>query len=130
MKIITNNPKVQKEITNQEVLFVDGSYRDVLTTVRKAIVDEHQVLLTHPLSGSIKPNETYYKSIIITDQKSKSIDMESLDFIDSALEVHDKFEKNQARPKWTAKILEDFALIDYSLIAGALSRIQVTPTYL
>lgn len=130
MKIVTNNPKVRDQITNREIKFVDGTYRDVLDDTRMEIIDNHQVLLTHPLSGSIKPNETFYKSIIITDQKIKAVDMDSLEMIESALEVHDKFEKNGARPQWTAKILEDFALIDYDLIDSALSRIQVTPTYL
>ena len=64
MQIISNNPMVKEQITQQPVIFIDGSYGDVLIEVKRLIVDDHHVLLSHPLSGSIKPNETFYKSIL------------------------------------------------------------------
>ena len=35
---------------------------------KEMIIDERQVLLSHPY-GSIKPNETFYKSIFLHSQK-------------------------------------------------------------
>lgn len=130
MKIITNNHRVVNEITDYPVEFVQGNYRDVLLTVHRAIVEEHQVMLTHPLSGSIKPNETVYKSIIVTNQKEKNIHMDSINMIDHAIDVYDDFQSMKATPDWPEKILQDFAMVDFHIIQGALSQIQIPPRYL
>lgn len=130
MEIITNNPMVAKEITDHPVNFIEGSYKDVLLQVHKKIVNDHMVLLTHPLSGSIKPNETVYKSIIVVSQKSDQMDMESLDYINNALDVYDHFQSMKSTPQWTERVLDDFATVDFHIIQGALSQIQIPPRYL
>ena len=81
------------------------------------------MILTHPLSGSIKPNETFYKSIIITTTTLDQIDIESLDLIDNAIEVYNKFIKDSKTPNWTERILDDFATIDLDLMENTLQRI-------
>lgn len=130
MLIITNNPLVKEKLIDRNIYFVEGEYGDVLEEVRRQIVDKRLVLLTHPLSGSIKPNETYYKSVMLTDKKDPAIDMDSLEMIEHSIAVYEKFIKSKRRPQWTERVLRDFALIDYDLIQGALSRMQIPPTYL
>lgn len=127
MQIITNNPMVKEKIKSCPVEFIDGTYADVFKETKRLVVEERFVILTHPLSGSIKPNETYYKSILITTTQLQQIDMESLDLIDNALDVYEKFNKNRKTPQWTPQILEDFADIDLDLIENALSRIRFSP---
>ena len=75
-------------------------------------------LLTHPLSGSIKPNETPYKSIAV--KKEKDLDLLSLELISNAIEVYNKLQKDLKTPLWTKSILEDFMVIDLDLIKNAL----------
>ncbi|MGY3749261.1 GrdX family protein [Vagococcus acidifermentans] len=128
MIIVTNNPEVpdkMKAIKKTSIVFVDGEYKDVLLQTRRYIVDEQLVLLTHPLSGSIKPNETYYKSICLSEEARDWIDLESLTYIERALDVYEAFYKNQPRPNWTDSVLLDFAKIDYRIMADTLQRMGV-----
>ena len=117
--IITNNQKVRDFFEKEriEVLYIDGDYKDVLYTVRDKVQLNYR-LLTHPLSGSIKPNETPYKSIAI--KKEKKLDLLSLELISNAIEVYKKLQKDLKTPFWTESILEDFRVIDLDLIKNAL----------
>ncbi|MFC6346143.1 GrdX family protein [Vagococcus carniphilus] len=126
MLLITNNPKVREKVEGIPVQYEEIEYGEVLEVVKRLIIEEKMVLLTHPLSGSIKPNETYYKSIVLSTKKSEAIDIESLDYIDQALEVYQKFMKNKMRPNWTERVLEDFAFVDYYLIKDTLVRMHVS----
>ncbi|MDO5095603.1 MAG: GrdX family protein [Peptostreptococcaceae bacterium] len=118
--IITNNPKAKTffEELNYPVIFVDGGYGDVLDETRKKIHLNYH-LLTHPLSGSIKPNETPYKSIAI--QKQQSLDMLSLELIGNAVEVYNRLQNDLKTPLWTESILDDFMVIDLDLIKNAIT---------
>lgn len=119
MIIVTNNPKVL-EIKQINVEYLEGSYYDVLTQVKSLVTDQKYQILSHPLSGSIKPNETYYKSIMIDDNSYEYIDLNSLELIEKAIEVYDKFLKDKVRPNWSPNVLDDFALVDYFLIKSAM----------
>ncbi len=126
MILITNNPKVNEKIKDIPMSYLEVEYGGIFEEVKRLIIDEKMILLTHPLSGSIKPNETYYKSIVLKKGLTDAIDIESLDYIDQGIEVYQKFMKNKMRPNWTEKVLEDFAFVDYYLIKDTLTRI---PTY-
>ena len=64
--LITNNILVYKKYREiMDIIFKeDSSYLDILYYTRDLIHKGHE-LLTHPLSGSIKPNETPFKTIKI-----------------------------------------------------------------
>lgn len=118
--IITNNQMVfDKFNLSYKTTYLSTDYRGVLIAVRDLIHSGHK-LLSHPLSGSVKPNETPYKSILISITKS-SMDMRSLSIIESAIETCDKFGPN--RYFLNEALREDFMLIDLSLISGALPLI-------
>lgn len=119
MLIVTNNPKV-KGYEQIKILPVEGEYKDVLLMVKDLIINDNYRLLSHPLSGSIKPNETYYKSIMLDDGKYEYSDLESLELIESALEVFEKFMSSKLRPNWSSEVLDDFATVDYFLIQSAV----------
>lgn len=60
--IVTNNPLVLERLGDtHNVEYEDISYESVLERVRDKIHLGH-TLLSHPLSGSVKPNETPYLS--------------------------------------------------------------------
>lgn len=124
MIIVTNNPMVKERINQQKAVdFVEGSYGQVLRHVKGRIIKERLCLLSHPLSGSIKPNETYYKTIFLTETHSQSIDLESLAYMESAISVYEKFIKNKQRPNWSLGVLHDFAFVDFSIAQSTLNRI-------
>ena len=66
--IITNNPLVKEKYVDKEVEFYDKKYQEILQIVKNKIALGHK-MLTHPLSGSVKPKETPYKSIMISKDK-------------------------------------------------------------
>lgn len=119
MFIVTNNPSVRDYFKPEEIDFVDGGYKEVLLKVRDYVHTNH-ILLIHPLSGSIKPNETPYKSIAV--DISEKLNFEALELIENALAVYEKFQGNEKTPMWTERVKEDFMVIDFDLIKNALKK--------
>lgn len=123
MKLITNNPKfLNKKYNNIEVVFLNISYIEILEKVRSFIHMNYE-MLTHPLYGSIKPNETIYRSILIEPNEKKLLHLESELLISKAIETYYKFDKNKKSIILTDKIKDDFSVIDYDLIANTIYRI-------
>ena len=121
--VITNNLKVkQKYDKEHNVEFVDGSLLDVLIMVRDRIHEGHK-LLTHPLAGSVKPNETPYKSVLISCDKG-DLDLDSLLMISSNIETVQKFMNIKKPIEWKEKILADFMLIDLDLIISGIESMR------
>lgn len=117
--IITNNDLVyEKYKKNYNIDYVNGDFKDVLIKTRDKIHEGYE-LLTHPLSSSIKPNETPYKSIIISDEKG-NLKYESVVLIENSIMTYDKFTKLSF--KLTDKIIEDFKLVDLTVLESALNR--------
>lgn len=117
--IITNNPLVKEKYANKEIEFYDNSYQDILQVVKNKIALGHKIL-THPLSGSVKPKETPYKSIMISKDKAE-LDLNSLEIIERAIATAEKFVER--KDKWTPKVLEDFQLVDFTLIDSAMESV-------
>ncbi|MFY9214186.1 MAG: GrdX family protein [Tissierellaceae bacterium] len=118
--LITNNVKVYDKFKDNMDIVYRGecSYLEVLELARDKIYQGHE-LLTHPLSGSLKPNETPFKSIIISKERS-SLDHNSLNIIEASIETTKKFLRQKTTPMWTERVLEDFRIIDLSLIENIL----------
>ncbi|HHV41761.1 MAG TPA: GrdX protein [Clostridiaceae bacterium] len=118
--IITNNALVYEKYHNKyEVIFLENAQLlEVLYEARDKI---HQgfVLLTHPMSGSIKPNQTPFKSIIITPGEERT-DYESLTLIENSIAVTLKLLNYKKTPNWNEKALDDFRTIDLSLIENVI----------
>lgn len=118
--IVTNNPLVKQTLDGRGLwqieLHEDFSYRDVLVYVRDKIFSGH-MLYTHPLSGSVKPNETPYKSIVISVEPHGMSNDDAI-MISNAITTADKFQVLD----WShcEQAMKDFRLIDYTLICGAL----------
>ena len=121
--LITNNYDVyEKHRYNLDITYEKNfSYLEILQYTRDKVHQGHE-LLTHPLSGSIKPNETPYKSIIIS-KKDKALDFDSLKIIEESIETTKKFLSTKVTPNWTEKILEDFRVIDLSLIENVIDSL-------
>lgn len=119
--ILTNNPIVRDKFSGgYDVEFHDATYRDVLLIVRDYIHKGH-TLLTHPLSGSIKPGETPYKSVAIT-KSTGTLQFESLRIIEDSIVTCDKFPQKYA--SIPDSVRDDFRLIDFSLLSSAIPPTQ------
>ena len=56
--VVTNNPLVWEKLhTTREMIYKETTFEGLLVELRDRIHQGH-MLLTHPLSGSVKPNET------------------------------------------------------------------------
>lgn len=102
--------------------FNQGSYYDVLVEVRD-LVHRCFELITHPLVGSVKPNETPYRSIIL--KQGVNTDFQSVTIIESSIQTYEKFEKMKPSPKWSQSILEDFQFVDLKLFESSLDNISL-----
>ena len=115
--IVTNNPLVAEGLPKDYAVDYENiTYREILIKVRDLVYGGHR-LYTHPLSGSVKPNETPYKSIVIS---KNPVGMEAGDaaLISGSIEVFDKF--TPIRRELPQRVLRDFRLIDYTLLCGAV----------
>lgn len=121
MKILTNNPLIrdQMDYDKFEIEYLDIDYIDILYRGRDEI-HRNKRLLTHPLYGSVKPNETVYRTLVLTD--SKDLDFESLRYMEEAIQTAETFLKNSDPKDWPERILNDFQVIDYDLIDHAVQR--------
>jgi len=91
MKIIlTNNPLVFERFKDTlKIDFHAVSIKTILSLARNFVHKGHK-LLSHPLAGSIKPNETLYKSIVLTNETA-SLDFESLSIIENSIMLTNNF---------------------------------------
>lgn len=121
MKLITNNPRfINNYFRGIEIEYFDISYVDILKKARDYVHENYEIL-THPLYGSVKPNETIYRSIIV--KKSEGLDIASINLISEAVATFEKFRNNKKVPQWTDVVKDDFSVIDYDLILNAINRI-------
>ena len=123
--ILTNNPLAADEFKEtHDVEFIDGKLIDVLIKARD-MVNCGAVLLNHPLYGSVKPNETPYRSLLIKKPSVKddvsfpAADTESVRLIGNAVNAFSKFivKKEITNPS----LLEDFQVVDLSLLKSAVA---------
>ncbi len=117
--IVTNNPSVKDKYDN--VIFVNGSYRDVLFKVRD-MVHTGSELINHPLGASIRMFFSPYRSIIIRENIDGDVSKDngySIETIENSIENYNK--QMQARDPDTENS-EDYSFIDEELLISALGE--------
>jgi len=122
--LITNNDVVEKNYSKEMCVehFQNANFIETLELVRDKIHAGHK-LLTHPLSGSVKPNDTPYKTVVISKAKG-ALDYSGLQIIEDSLESAKKFICGRSTPNWTDKVKADFKLIDYTIITTAIQSMN------
>ena len=117
---ITNNSVFRDKYEGKfDISFADVPLHDIFILVRDKVHAGHEIL-SHPLSGSVKPGETPYKTVFIAGKKG-SLNMDSLALIENAIMTCSKFEDRKYDYE---KKIEDFQLIDLSLAESALAGIR------
>lgn len=126
-QIVTNNPLVRdKYVGKLDITFLDGKYIDVLMQTRDKVHQGFKVM-SHPLAGSIKPNETPYRSVII--MRGDCLDYDSLSIIEDSLCAFEKFSSAKPMPEWNERILRDFQVIDCDLIDSAVESMTTSGAF-
>ena len=116
--LITNNENfIGKDYKVYSVEFRKCRYIEILTKVRDKVHENYRIL-THPMAGSLKPNQTPYKSVLLI--KEETLDYNSLNLIENAIDSAKKFLGLRKLPQWNEKCLKDFRTLDQSFIEGAL----------
>jgi hypothetical protein len=121
--IVTNNPMVRERYSQQyDLKYEETSFVGVLKQVRD-LVHRGYRLLTHPLSGSIKPNETPYKSVLLEESTGK-IDEFSVRVIEEAVLTCDKF--SQKKYPYKKDVTRDFQFVDLTLFESGLESDRIS----
>lgn len=101
----------------------DGSYLDVLVRARD-YVQKGSRIETHPMAGSIKPNQTPFRSVLLSDRKMDGDEViENELMIEDAVLMTKKFLSDRPVRKWDESIVNDFRQVDLELISGAIDRV-------
>lgn len=114
-QIVTNNPTVKSNY--KEVIFVEGSFEDVLFKVRDLVHTGFE-LINHPLGASIRMFFSPYRSIII-GKKSEKANETHIETIENSIANYKKHMKVR-NPDIVNS--EDYALIDNELLKSALEE--------
>ena len=119
-RCISNNP-LFKEKDFPFLEFHDTDVLSLFKLVRNEI-ERGSKLLSHPLTGSIRPDITPYKTILLSQQTEKP-DYMSVLLIEKAIRYTEDLYKLRDVPlfmRWGENAKADFQLIDYSIIRQAL----------
>lgn len=120
--IVSNNPMVSKKYPHAQL--VDGDFLCVLTYLRDR-VHAGDRLISHPLSGSVKPRETEYKSVLISKGQG-GLDMKSLSLIENAITTAKKFQPLSRDWKDPERIDRDFQTLDFSLLEEGIKALNTS----
>lgn len=116
--IITNNPLVNN-IPNVAVARINGSCLDVFAQVLNYVAQGHR-LISHPLAGSIKPNQNPFKSVLISFQTG-TVNRQEMAAVHQALCMAEEMSFDPYRYSEAAG---DLQMIDKELLEQALSTYQ------
>ncbi len=123
LTILTNNPLVAEAFSETFLIELLPSYsdREILMLARDRVHLGHKIL-TAPLSGSVKPWETPYRSVLMTTEPADGVDHFSLRNMESALAA---IQHVKASPKAVDSAVDrDFQIVDLSLIESALPSLE------
>ena len=120
--IITNNPKVNKELKEQEKIefYPDADQEEILRIARDYI-HLGAGLIMHPMMGRIKPHETPYKSVFL-ERIEGSTDLQSVIIIEDSIKETKKLIENTYRKKYDEQLLPDLQYIDLLLLKSGIEE--------
>ncbi|HMM20075.1 MAG TPA: GrdX family protein [Selenomonadales bacterium] len=130
--IVTNNPLVEAYISAHgldkyyQIAWIEGYTEDVLRHVRN-LCHSHHRLITHPLTGSVKPNHTPFKTVVLEQGDAKVVDLESVQLAEAGLGKALDLLKSRPRPEAAFRFSDDFAVIDLDFFKSYLLSVVNYP---
>lgn len=128
VRVETNNPLVRDRLSAcLPVVYRELTFLPFLVSLRDEI-HQGSILLSHPLSGSIKPGETPYKSVLMAAGREGSLDLDSLHLIEEAISTSKKLMARHPRQVelLSDSVKKDFQVVDLTLIASALESMGLS----
>lgn len=113
--VVTNNPMLKGA---EDVIFVDGTFRDVLVKVRDLVYSGHE-LVSHPLFASSRMMFSPFRTVLVGDKLQRPSDFEC-EVIEDAIAQYDVATAHRNRQPQHDK---DYAYLDYSLYQSTLEEI-------
>ncbi len=116
--ILTNNPLVFACLSGSYCLDYrpEAGHREILVAARDMVYMGHR-LYNHPLSGSVKPNETPYRSLVLSREPC-GFDGYQAEIIANAVMVFDGF--GPLKGSLPQTLLQDFQRMDYALLCSGI----------
>lgn len=123
--LVTNNGKALEAYGAHSEIDVDyreeRSYLDVLIRARD-LVHKGWHLMSHPQASNLKPNQSPYKTVLLSNGREIQAFAEDVEMIEAGIAAFHKFTGGMIPPKWSQKALRDFQTIDLSVVESALGR--------
>lgn len=116
-RIVTNNPNVKG--VYEEVLFVDGTFLEVLLNVRD-LVHQGYELISHPLGASIRMMYSPYRSIIVGNKLNETNEAH-IEIIESSIYNYKNTMQRREPDKANSK---DYAVIDLNILKSAFDELK------
>lgn len=115
MIVVTNNPLVKDD---ENVLFVEGGFRDVLVAVRDKVYSGYE-LVTHPLFASSRMMFSPFRTVVLGKKQEYPSEFEC-QTIEDAIISYDKITaRRNAQPEHDG----DYATMDRRLYMAGLKEI-------
>lgn len=130
--VVTNNPLVKSYISAHDLDkyyqmdWIEGYTEDVLRHVRD-LCHSHYRLITHPLTGSVKPNHTPFKTVVLEKGDPKIVDLESVQLAEAGLGKALDLLRSRPRPEAAFRFSDDFAVIDLDFFKSYLLSVVNYP---
>lgn len=121
--LVTNNELVGD--LGYPLIKVEGSIEQVLQMVLEMTLQGHR-LLSHPLSGSVKPAINPYKSVLISTELEK-INYQEVEMVQTCLEKVMAMRKQRILVTWGTQVDADLKFLDCELMkSGIQSLVNVS----
>ncbi len=126
--LLSNNPLVERKLNNGllgeniNISLKSCNGLDEVMIETRNLIHKGYNLVSHPLAGSVKPAQNPYRSIIV--EEDKGLNYDSLKTIENAIQKLKKFQKNKIEKNYPSDILEDYQVIDHSLISSGIKSLK------
>ena len=106
--IVTNNPMAAKEFAGQgEVrLYPEDTYREILVRARDLVYIGHR-LCNHPLYGSLRPHETPYRTVVLSDRPQTPDEEECLIMSEAITRIDHAAGSGEDAPAYSGGLSDD-----------------------
>jgi len=122
--IVTNNNKLINKYDDINIEIIKEETIEKIFKKTRDLIHKGFILISHPLSGSVKPYQNPYRSIIL--KKGDELDYQSLKNYENSYYKYQQFKSDKVNnSKLPEKIKDDYQTIDLTLIDSALKSINL-----
>lgn len=121
-QIITNNLKVKTAYESKcRTRYYEISCMEMFLIVKKMIQRGHK-LLTDPMAGSMRPNQMFCRTVLVSLRPGTMVDRESERIINSCLATCKRF--FPLKVYWPSRFTVDFQNMDYTMLSYILDNLE------